>query len=694
MPTPVLAEWMRRVPHARYTNLYGPTETTIASSYFDVPSVPDRRDRVRSRSAFPAPARQLLVLDEERRPLPPGEIGEIFIGGVGAEPRVLARRGEDRAAFGSPARTARADLRAPATSAGPSADGTLRLRRQGRLTDQAPRLPDRARRDRGGAERARRAARMRGGRDRDRGLRGDRDLLRLRLGGARGDAGRACGRRSRGSLPAYMLPTRWQAFDALPKNANGKIDRRSLREAFEAEAARRLVDDGSAFERCTPPGAERAHGAQLVDLQRLEAGSSRRSAPRAPPAARPGQASRASPTSITSRSAPSPRYRERPRKISSTARSCSVIARSTASARSGARPARAARRAAARPRARQARPLDLDPGHPHPAVGRGDDHATVGRRRHGAGLAARRPRRRARARDRHLAPVGDATGERPRRAKRPVVARPYEVDHLARRALPVKTAALWRTGAEQAPPGQVLSTGGNRRSRVRQVEQALDERQSTSNALRQHRQRGIVARHRKRIREGDRALIDPGCHPVKGHAVSVGALVQRPARRVQAGTLRERPRVQVERPEGRCLEDSGCTMCSEWTLSSRSTPCARNQLPSAGSRTSSGGRTGIHRGGGGRHRRAPAGSRRVVKTAAGLVPAFREQPERLDARRVLGSESDHKLHLGSVASRETAGTLRTPGFEYRAIKPPASLPANVDHGPVALGFRAHYRPRR
>ena len=39
-----------------------------------------------------------------------------------------------------------------------------------------------------------------------------------------------------GTLPAYMLPTSWAAFDALPKNANGKIDRRSVRESFEAGA--------------------------------------------------------------------------------------------------------------------------------------------------------------------------------------------------------------------------------------------------------------------------------------------------------------------------------------------------------------------------------------------------------------------------------------------------------------------------
>jgi acyl-coenzyme A synthetase/AMP-(fatty) acid ligase len=35
-------------------------------------------------------------------------------------------------------------------------------------------------------------------------------------------------------LPAYMLPSRWLAFDLLPKNSNGKIDRPKLREYFSA----------------------------------------------------------------------------------------------------------------------------------------------------------------------------------------------------------------------------------------------------------------------------------------------------------------------------------------------------------------------------------------------------------------------------------------------------------------------------
>jgi surfactin family lipopeptide synthetase A/fengycin family lipopeptide synthetase D len=37
-------------------------------------------------------------------------------------------------------------------------------------------------------------------------------------------------------LPQYMIPTQWLQLDFLPKNANGKIDRSSIRNSFEARA--------------------------------------------------------------------------------------------------------------------------------------------------------------------------------------------------------------------------------------------------------------------------------------------------------------------------------------------------------------------------------------------------------------------------------------------------------------------------
>jgi acyl-coenzyme A synthetase/AMP-(fatty) acid ligase len=38
-------------------------------------------------------------------------------------------------------------------------------------------------------------------------------------------------------LPAYMLPARWRRFERLPLNANGKVDRKALREIFATAAA-------------------------------------------------------------------------------------------------------------------------------------------------------------------------------------------------------------------------------------------------------------------------------------------------------------------------------------------------------------------------------------------------------------------------------------------------------------------------
>jgi len=37
-------------------------------------------------------------------------------------------------------------------------------------------------------------------------------------------------------LPSYMLPARWICLTNLPKNANGKIDRRCLKELFQGAA--------------------------------------------------------------------------------------------------------------------------------------------------------------------------------------------------------------------------------------------------------------------------------------------------------------------------------------------------------------------------------------------------------------------------------------------------------------------------
>lgn len=85
LPTPALMYWMSRLPHVQFTNLYGPTETTIASSYYTVPACPDD-----PQAAIPigsaCDGEELLVLDRSLRPVPHGKPGELYIGGVGLSP--------------------------------------------------------------------------------------------------------------------------------------------------------------------------------------------------------------------------------------------------------------------------------------------------------------------------------------------------------------------------------------------------------------------------------------------------------------------------------------------------------------------------------------------------------------------------------------------------------------------------------
>ena len=77
MPTGHLRELMRRIPQARFCNVYGPTETN-GCTYHVVPPLDDGRDD-------PIPIGrpygnvEALVVDEEDRPVAPGETGELLI---------------------------------------------------------------------------------------------------------------------------------------------------------------------------------------------------------------------------------------------------------------------------------------------------------------------------------------------------------------------------------------------------------------------------------------------------------------------------------------------------------------------------------------------------------------------------------------------------------------------------------------
>ena len=234
IPTPTLTYWMRRLPHVRFTNLYGPTESTIASSYYTVPHCPDNeRDPVPIGTA--CEGEELMVLDSQLQPVPAGEIGDLYIRGAGLSPGY----------WRDPEKTRNVFLRF-AGGAGPE--------------DRIYRTGDLARRGVDGLFHF-------VGRDntqiKSRGYRIELGEIEVALNALPGlHEGAVVAVQSEGFeswticcayvpapdcgvfpsglreglarlLPSYMLPARWMRYDALPRNGNGKVDRPRLRSAFQ-----------------------------------------------------------------------------------------------------------------------------------------------------------------------------------------------------------------------------------------------------------------------------------------------------------------------------------------------------------------------------------------------------------------------------------------------------------------------------
>jgi amino acid adenylation domain-containing protein len=243
-PTPALMHWMQRLPHVAFTNLYGPTEATIASSYYTVPQCPtDEKSAIPI--GTPCEGEALLVLDDDLRPLPTGETGALYISGVGLSPGYWEDPERTAAAFLANPNADRTHARIYKTGdlARVGADGLVYF--VGRADTQIKSRGYRI--ELGEIETALNAL----------------DALRecavvaIETGGLEGKA-ICCAfvpadgselapvsirKQLSASLPAYMLPARWMRCDVLPKNSNGKIDRRRIREQFEGSTA---ADDASA----------------------------------------------------------------------------------------------------------------------------------------------------------------------------------------------------------------------------------------------------------------------------------------------------------------------------------------------------------------------------------------------------------------------------------------------------------------
>ncbi len=232
MPTPTLLYLMDRLPGVTFTNLYGPTEATIASSYYTV----DKRPATPT-SPIPigvaCPGESLQILDDAGHPTGPGEVGNLVIGGVGLSAGYWRDPVKTAEAFFVSTDESRLYRTGDLAKTGPDGELLLLGRSDSQIKSRGYRI------ELGEIEAAIDALGMAKEcavvalDDDDAGKLVACAYTGLDLSAGEDAAVLTLRKRLAASLPRYMIPVRWQSYDVLPKNANGKIDRRAIRESFE-----------------------------------------------------------------------------------------------------------------------------------------------------------------------------------------------------------------------------------------------------------------------------------------------------------------------------------------------------------------------------------------------------------------------------------------------------------------------------
>jgi amino acid adenylation domain-containing protein len=233
LPTPTLTYFMKRLPHVSFTNLYGPTEATIASSYYTVPCCP-QGETAEIPIGQPCDGEDLLVLNESLDPAGAGEIGELYIRGVGLSPGYWNDRQKTASVFLSDSRHGRIYRTGDLARIGP--DGLVYLlgRADSQIKSRGYRI------ELGEIETALNGL----------GILRECAVVAVGTSGFEGKViccayvpapGRLATsadlrRQLTKVLPLYMMPSQWLKLDALPLNANGKIDRPRLRDRFMVAA--------------------------------------------------------------------------------------------------------------------------------------------------------------------------------------------------------------------------------------------------------------------------------------------------------------------------------------------------------------------------------------------------------------------------------------------------------------------------
>lgn len=219
--------WKKAVPDVNVINLYGPTEVTVDCTYYKI-----ERDFC---DGEPIPIGQacrnmeVMLLDDDLRPVPDGEPGEICVRGIGLALGYFGEHNKTREAFvQNPANSYYPDLLYRTGDIGKiGEDGMIYYlcRRDGQIKHSGYRI------ELGEIETALSAAE---------GIREavcffDAAADAIVCAAVIDEELNTVTAELKKRLPAYMLPNKWMLYDRLPGTANGKIDRVKLKELYESE---------------------------------------------------------------------------------------------------------------------------------------------------------------------------------------------------------------------------------------------------------------------------------------------------------------------------------------------------------------------------------------------------------------------------------------------------------------------------
>ncbi|WP_458130030.1 amino acid adenylation domain-containing protein [Pseudomonas sp. Z2-11] len=223
LPPALAKAWLGRFAHVPLMNAYGPAECSDDVAFHPLTCVPDE-DGNAMPIGRPTANNHLYLVDAQLRPVPVGVPGEICVAGVGVGRGYLNDPEKTRTAFVAHPFEPEARFYRTGDLGRWRADGVIEFlgRRDQQVKIRGHRIELGEIEDHLGRHPAVQAAAVIVNADQ----RGDLQLVAYWTGD---DTPVAVLREWLAQrLPSYMVPAHWQRLEALPLNANGKVDRKAL----------------------------------------------------------------------------------------------------------------------------------------------------------------------------------------------------------------------------------------------------------------------------------------------------------------------------------------------------------------------------------------------------------------------------------------------------------------------------------